>query len=303
MRAWFLITAAIFLPVSVSIAGSRMEKTIQEAFESLRELHSMRPGETYSVEVKGAIENGPKDQFLRRRTPSEVIESKLSSGCGDNALVFLERMERAGFDVLLIDSAEISSASLMNNFSGHAVVAVREKPSPEKASWHLVDPTNMKVISDKWSRDERSFEAFGRFFWIGYCGPATDYQIHTPEELKNFYALTLSKVPPTVLASRLIKLNFDVNPSMMKPDGSFLNPRLSHFLEMQDSVLRKYEIQPTRTVSIVLKRGADDARSTLSLSEGRWIAVIGADSGLSLSLLDYMERTVRRPLQTNSTSE
>jgi len=53
----------------------------------------------------------------------------LSCGCGDYALLFIARIAPRGFMTLLVDGVELSSETLQNHFSGHAVVAIRCRPS------------------------------------------------------------------------------------------------------------------------------------------------------------------------------
>ena len=297
MRPTLLMILALIVARGAE-AASALPEAIQEGFAAVRELKPMRPGNEYSVPVNGIVRAGRKERFLRCRTLDEILASKLSTGCGDNAVVFLDRMEKAGFEALLVDSAEISSASLLNTFSGHAVVAVRESGDKGEAPWHLVDSTNLKILSDKWSREERSFKAFGRLFWIGYCGPAAKYPVHTPGELKRFYAATLASVPRSVLSSELVQLQFTIDPSLLKPDQSLVNPRLSGFVALQNSVFESCGIMPKQSVPILLKRGGEDAQTSLAFSEaGGWIARVGTESGCSSSLLDYMERTVKQRLR------
>lgn len=297
MRISLLLFLALTLSLIAEPATPALRQAIQHGFAAVRSLKQMRPGTTYSLPVDGVTEIGRKEQFLRRRGSDEILASKLSCGCGDNARVFLDHLERAGFETLLVDAAEISSASLLNKFSGHAVVAVREKPSKDNAPWHLVDSTNLKIISENWSPEEKSFQAFGRLFWIGYCGPASEYPVQTPDKLQRFYTTTLATVPPSVLASKLVHLNFTIDPSLLNPDKSLVNPHLSKFVELQKPIFQDNAITPTRTVPVLLKRGGDNSQTDLTFSEPEgWVALVGTKSGCSPSLLAYMEQMVKERL-------
>ena len=117
-------------------------------------------------------------------------------------------------------------------------MAVRDRGGKDAGDWCLVDTTNLKVVSDHWPKDEHEFEAFGRLFWIGYCGPAAQYPVHSP---------TLENVPPSVLASALVQLKFTLDPSLLNPDGTIVNPRLSDFIGLQDCNFRYPEhAEPAR---------------------------------------------------------
>jgi|GEM_PF-1568741 len=290
-----IIVLAIAFTVFNRAQAADVKEAIAAGFAAVRALQPMRSGATYSVKVRGVTESGPGDQFLRRREADEIVESKLSCGCGDNALVFLRAVEGRGLKTLYIDSAEVSSASLITCYSGHVVVALREPDPDESNGWTLVDTTNLRIISDHWSKAESSFIAFHNLFWIGYCGSWEEYPVHTPDELRRFYTDTLAKVPPSVLATALIRLKFTIDPSLVNPDGSLANPRVSKFIGMQEQVLKAHSIDPASTVSILLKRGGDDANSTLSFVESEgWVARIGKQGGCNPSLLEYFESYVRQ---------
>lgn len=268
-----------------------VQDAIQAGFHGVRALRQMHRGVAYTLQVGDSTETGPGDQFLRRRTAREISQSGLSCGCGDNALVFLACVEGRGVAALLVDAAEVSSASLANTFSGHAIVAVRD--TAPNADWCLVDTTNLRVISEHWSRDDISFRAFGRLFWIGYVGPVGSYPVHSPAELRQFYRTTLAKIPRQTLSAAIIRLTFSIDLSLMNPNGVLVNPRLAEFVTLQERILREQAIAPTRTVSILLKRGGDDARTELAFSESNgWVANVGTRSACSPSLLDYFEHGV-----------
>ena len=123
----------------VSAKTETAEQHIETVFSELRTLKPMLARELYTVRVAGKEETGVKDQFLRRRTAQEISNSGLSSGCGDHAILFIERIEQREFETLLVDAAEISSTNLRYHFSGHAVVAIRSKKSPTNTpEWPFV---------------------------------------------------------------------------------------------------------------------------------------------------------------------
>jgi hypothetical protein len=141
----------------------------------------MKGGQEYSLPVCAVIQSGIGDSFLRKRSAHEILASSLSCGCGDNALVFLDAVQREGKETLLVDAAELSYSSLLYNFSGHVVVAVREPGS--NGDWELVDSTNLRVLSKHWSSTEKLFEVFGTKFWVGYCGGLDRYPLHSPQKI------------------------------------------------------------------------------------------------------------------------
>lgn len=295
MKTLFAILCFCLLPgLPVLADGLTVEQHVQGVFTQLRDLKFMQPGQSYTVRVSGAEETGLKEQFLRRRTAPEISDSGLSCGCGDNAIVFIDRLEARGFKALLVDGAEVSSGSLKDHFSGHAVVAIRSEAAPETASWWLVDSTNLKILSRDWSPTEKSFQAFGCIFWIGYCGPLAGYPVHNGEELKAFYTKTLASIPRQFLNQALFRFKFTIDTSLIGKDGLFLNPRLADFQRMQSDIFNAYGIEPEREIAIRLTRGGNGAETDLKYSnEAGWVGHLGLNSGCSLGLLSYFERVVR----------
>ena len=278
-----------------SAAEIQTEQAIHSVFSGLRNLKPMQAGQSYTVRVGGNDEAGLKEKFLRRRTALEIEESGLSCGCGDYAILFIEHIEPLGFSSLLVDGAEISSESLQNHFSGHAVVAIRDKEAASDAPWWLVDSTNLKIISRDWLPTSKKFQAFGRIFWIGYCGPLKGYPVHDADALKVFYTRTLAAVPLEFYNASFCRLNFTVDSSLIDPGKKFLNPRLAKFLQLQTRLFAAYCIEPKQEVSILLTRGSDSSTSELKGSRSAgWVGHIGLQSGCSVGLLSYFERIVAR---------
>jgi hypothetical protein len=277
------------------------EQHLATVFSELRAIEPMLASKSYTVRVAGELETGTKERFLRRRTAQEIRSSELSSGCGDYAILFVELVEALGFETLLVDAAEISSTNLRYNFAGHVVVAIRNQNLPSNAPWWLVDPTSRRVLSRNWSPKEKSFEVSGGVYWIGYCGPLSDYPVDDGQELSEFYAKTLNRVPKSVLERTLYRFTFDVDRSLINLKGEYLNPRLDRFIREQSTILEEYGIAPEREVSVTLKRGGEDSISQLTYSEENgWVNTVGLKSGCSPSMFAGLERNVRRQHERSS---
>ena len=286
-----------------SAKAETAEQHVEAVFSELRNVKQMLPGKEYTVSVAGEEESGPKERFLRRRTAQEISKSGLSSGCGDYAIVFIEGIEPRGFEKLLVDAAEISSASLRYHYSGHAVVAIRKKESPKNTPWWLVDSTSLKILSRNWQPTDKTFEVSGRVYWIGYCGPPSAYPVQSGQKLGEFYTQTLASVPASILNRTLYRFRYSVDPSLIDDDGKYLNPRLERFMQEQSTIFAKYHIKPEREVSITLKRGGNDIESELTYSEANgWVSHIGLKSGCSPAMLSGLEQNIRRHYQQKSKS-
>ena len=98
-----------------------------------------------------------------------------------------------------------------------------------------------------------------------------------------------------MLNRHIPRFKFTVDPLLRSPDGSYLNPHPTQFLELQVKLLAEYGIHPVDEISIRLVRGGDDVLSSLTYSEEKgWICTVGVRSGCSLSFLAYLEREVAR---------
>ena len=272
--------------------SSDVRVQIDHALAEVSKLKGMEHGKVFELPAGGKTMSGYGDDFLRRRTATEVLASGLASGCGDYAISFLYRMEQCGFKANFIDSAEISTASLRSHDSGHTVVAVRDEAA---GRWILADPTAGRVISENWDPASKMF--YGNY-WIGYYGPLASYPAHDHESLKQFYAATLKSIPPDVLAGHLFRFRFVVDPSLLGKDGEYLNPRLTAFLRDNGKVLEEQGIHPKREVEIRLMKGGDDAKGWLDYTKsGGFVATVGLKSAMSSSFVSYLETTVARQLQ------
>ena len=271
-----------------------IHKMIEGALAETGKLHDMSNGRVYQLPVGARTVTGQSDDFLRLRSGTEILASGLACGCGDYAISFIYLMEQCGFQANLVDSAEISTQSLRYRFSGHAVVAVRDKGA---GRWILVDPTNRRVISEDWSPNDKTFYAN---YWIGFFGPLASYPAHDPASLRKFYDATLKTIPINVLNEHLFRFRFTVDPSLISEHGEYLNPNLEAFLRDNGKFLRDADIHPTREIEIRLTKGGNDARSSLDYSDKTgWVCTIGLRSACSPSFGSYLETSVARRLSGN----
>jgi hypothetical protein len=289
MRYTLLLSA---LPLAVastclSSAYADTQADVRATMAQMKVLSDMDPRKNYSLRVDGKVETGRKEMFLRRRTPSEILRSGLSSGCGDYAAVFSELMSKRGYETLIVDGAAVSAASLTTCFMGHCVVAVRRRV---ESTWWLVNSTGGAIISENWSRGSTYFRAFGGLYWIGYVGPLSRYPVHGQEGLKAFYRSTLSQVPRDFLRTHLVRLKYVVDASLKDKKGGYLNPNLRSFLGMQEAILKAEHIDPVKTATVHLTKGGNKDESGCSRDgAGRVTVTLGLDSGCSVNLLGYIE--------------
>lgn len=262
-----------------------IQADIDAAYQRIKLVGAMKPDTFYRLPVGKAIVAGPKEAYLRKRTADEILRSNLASGCGDYAITFADLMRKAGYRILLVDGALVSGSSLISTFSGHAVVAVKD---PKSGKWWLANPTDRTVLSRNWSTASHNFEAFGLYFWIGYCGPVEKYPAKDGQSLELFYAQTLRNVPKDVLNMRLVRLVFTFDESLKDKDGKLLNPNADNLQKEQTKLFAKYAISPINKAEVVLCRGTDDGRTSVEMgANGRWIAKLGLKSSCSSSLLAY----------------
>lgn len=268
---------------------SELEARVQEALSAMEKIEAMRSGKSYTVEVDGKLETGTKETFLRRRTSQQITDSGLSSGCGDYAIVFEERMRESGYETMFMDTVQVSLSSLISNFAGHALVAVKTADMPY---WFLVDPTARRILSIAWTGKEDM--VLGRY-WVGFRGKVSQYPLDGPEALKTFYRKTLDTVPTDVLNRNVVGLEFVVDESLKTADGGYLNPRIPELLGRVPLVLEAAGVTPARSIEIRLIPGTPDATSRMErTTEGRWVCRVGLKSDLGLGFVSWAAAQVEQ---------
>jgi len=283
--------------------NKNMLSLIKSGFGVVARLKMMKPGEKYSFKtVQGTI-TGTKEDFLRKRSPEEVLEHGRASGCGDYALVFANFMEKQGIVVKLIESAQISFISLKSNFAGHLVVAILDQ---ENNRWILADPTRRRIISDNWDIDKKSFVVSNTIYWIGFKGSLSEYRslIDGPEKLKNFYKLTLQNVPKNILEEELFDLEFVVDSSMYLRDGSMANENVDRFIrrvkELYSQFFMEYNNISPRKIKVTFMRGNDSVTSKIRYSKKRgWVCIVGDQSDMRIELLQQIENAIVKHKKKN----
>jgi hypothetical protein len=112
--AWPKVFALCFrVALLVGATSAWAKETVLTAIlsnlEQVQRLQSMDNRRQYDLEAKGSLVTGSADDFLRCRTPAEIIKSGLSCGCGDYAFAFYSLMEAKGFQAIYIDAVPLSS--------------------------------------------------------------------------------------------------------------------------------------------------------------------------------------------------
>ena len=256
---------------------------INSVFSELREIRYMRPPKKYSAFVDSIEYTEKKEFYLRKRNPTEIIKSKLTSGCGDSAFAFYYLIRKHNTECSIIDAVKISNSSLINNFSGHMVVKVIDKNNNKTL---LVDPSRKEIIDENWDNNRKSFNAFNSEFWIGFNGAFVDYPIHNASELKEFYNKSLNNIPKEILKEKILGLNLQVgNEFSQNKDVSDEIANLNLWL---DNAYKKYKIQPHKFIIIIQKSKTNNI-SIYKDNHNKWICEINGIEDLSLTLLDSIE--------------
>ncbi len=275
-----LCSAGVLRPQNPS---PEAERAISEAFDKVGALQPMPNGATYTLTVGGKQVTAEPDYFLRRRTGGEILESGWSGGSGDNAIAVLYLLEKRGYEVSFIDSAQISTQSLEWGFSGLAALALRD---PQSGIWVFVDPSR-RIYWYPFNTKDQSF--YGNY-WIGFLGRLADYPAHDPESLKAFYRATLKTIPAKTLDRTLFRFRFTVDPSLIAPNGQYRNPNLERLLRDEGKILAAHGVHPTNEVQIHLKNGEDNATSRCEYAgKDGWVCTLGEQSALSLGFVSYLE--------------
>ena len=278
------------------ISPTLVQAILTDVFTSVNRLRPMPYGATYTLTVGGKAITADPDYFLRRRSGPEILESGMTDGCGDNAIAALYILEKAGYEALFVDSAKISTESLENGFSGHAVVAVRD---PKSGNWLRVDPTRHQFVYP-FNADEKSFDGN---YWIGFRGRLADYPAHDPDSLKKFYRGTLNTIPKDVLNQTLYQFQFTVDPSLIGITGRYHNPNLTRFLRDNAKILAAHGVHPVNVIPIRLLNGQDNADSSCHYSEQQgWTCILGQRSALSLGFLSDLEDTLNSARKNGPTA-
>lgn len=286
-----------FLLTKAPVQNRSLESDIQEVFEQVSKIESASPYEEYSFSVGGQIETGMRDDFLRRRTADEIIESGFSTGCGDYAIAFYQFMQNKGYTVQFVDSVQISYRGVLTAYAGHTGVLVFDKTQNR---WLFVDPTAQTIVSQNWDLSEPYYKPNGENgtqYWIGYHGSLEDYPAKNSEDLKRFYQEILDKVPKKVWKRELIGLEFVIDNSFVEENGHYANPNVTRFVEYPQEALSRLGIKPKKRVKIRITKGGEDDTGDLTYTEKNgWILSVGTEAAMSFRLLDYVEMKVRKIL-------
>jgi hypothetical protein len=284
-----VLLAGVLLFAAAAAPVRAKDTALVDILAGLDRMHGLRmmsEDKTYELPARGEKMSGRSDDFLRRRTPQEIMDSGLSTGCGDYAFSFYTLMKARGRDVLYADAAALTAHSLKNHFDGHTAVAVKDEAS---GNWILVDPTFGRIISGDWDPKERLYVGPAGRFWFGYVGKLEDYPVKGPEELKKFYAETLATVPKDVWAKIFIKYEFTIDDSMKLKGGGYTNPHVVEFIRRPDEFYEGMGVTPEKSVRVTLKDGVDDKADTCEKNDdATWTCWISRGAAMSQHMTDWM---------------
>jgi hypothetical protein len=293
MNARILAALALLFGALAASPARAKETTLTDILAGLETVRAFRPmadGRTYELPARGAVLKGVGDDFLRRRTPDEILRSGLSTGCGDYAFAFDRLLSAKGYETLYVDAAALDYESIVHHFSGHTAVAVKEK---ETGNWILVDPTFDRIVSADWDPASRLYAGPAGHFWIGYVGPLEKYAVNDPEALKRFYGDTLAKVPKDVWDKELVRFDFTIDASMRTKDGGYTNPNVLEFIRRPDDVLKSIGATPGRAVKITLKDGGDAPTDDCARgADGAWVCTVSRGARMSAGMTDWLARKI-----------
>ena len=282
--------------VTVSATAWAKETVLTSILSSLEEVQKLRPmdnGKQYELEAKGTKVTGFPDDFLRRRTPAEILKSGLSCGCGDYAFAFYSLIEAKGFHAIYIDAVALNYSAIEHGDSGHTGVAVKDHDS---GNWILVDPTSNKIISADWDPTSTLYEGPAGRFWIGYKGSLDKYPIANHDALRAFYAETLRSVTKAAWEKALLAFDFAVDDSLKTKDGGYSNPNLEAFLARPAATFKALGIQPSRRVKVTLKSWDKKTGSSdvIQEADGSWTCFVQDRGRMSASLTDWITAAILR---------
>ncbi|MCX5791338.1 MAG: hypothetical protein NTY45_03845 [Elusimicrobia bacterium] len=265
-----------------------VKKDIYSALARVAKLETMSAGREYTLPVGTGTVTGEKENFLRRRTPDEILAGGLSSGCGDQAAAFYGLMRSKGYKLLFVDAVELSVSSLLSKFNGHTAVAVKDAAS---GKWLLADPVAAEIISEDWDPSAKVYRSPAGSFWVGYAGSLERYPYKTPARLGAFYVKTLTTVPSEVRDEEIVRLRFSAGPGALKPDGSFFNPRMPAFIADYSTVYERLGLHPRRYVDVKLSaRDAGPDSECKKTGQGAIECLIGGSSALGGAAFSWIER-------------
>ncbi len=255
-----------------------------EVFDRVKALKPMDYARVYTLSAGGRPLTGKPYDFLRRRTPEEILASGLTVDSGDIAIVTVYLAQKHGLEAELVDSAEISTQTLEYGYSGIAVVAVRD---PESGTWARMDAATGSFHFPFLPADKLLYGDH----WVGFRGRLADYPVHDPESLNKFYRDTLKTMPSEVLNKHLYRFRFTVDSSLLNPNGTYRNPNLGRFLADNGKILAAHGVHPVHEIAIRLVAGLRGAESYLEYSDDKkeWVCFLGLEHPCGLRLVTYFE--------------
>ena len=290
--ALLLGIALVFLSPA-ALAKETTYTAILSGLARVQKLQEMDNEKEYDLDARGVRMTGVPDDFLRHRTPAEILQSGLSCGCGDYAFAFYSLITSRGFEAIYIDAAALNYTAIERGDSGHTGVAVRDK---ESGNWVLVDPTNNKILSADWNPASPIYESIPGRFWIGYKGPLNKYPVKDHAALRKFYNDTLNTVPRAVWEKELLAFDYRVDDSLKRKDGSYSNPNMEAFLARPARILKTLGVHPSQTVTVTLKSWVRKTGNSdvVRNADGSWTCYVSEHSAMSVSLTDWIMAAIRR---------
>ncbi len=254
-------------------------------FDRVKALKPMEDGKVCTLSAGGKPLTGRPYDFLRRRTPEEILASGLTADSGDIAIAAVYLAQKRGIETELVDSAEISTRTLEYGSAGVVVIAVRD---PKSGVWARMDPATESYTVPFRPTDKL---LFGNH-WVGFRGRPADYPVHDPESLNKFYRDTLKSMPPEVLNKHLFRFRFAVDSSLRNRNGTYRNPNLGRFLADNGKILAAHGVHPVHEIAIRMVAGLQGAESYLEYWDDKdeWVCFLGLENECGLDLVSYLER-------------
>lgn len=263
-----------------------VHEAIQAALLIVGRLHLMDNSRTYTLSARGKLASGVPDDFLRTRTPQEILDSGLATGCGDFAAAFYSLISSKGFQALYIDGAELSWRGLLTYDAGHTGVAVHDAST---GRWILVDPTFQKILSEDWDIHSKIYANEFAHEWIGYLGPLEEYTVRDHPGLMEFMKRTLASASKSVLESELMRFDFVIDDSLRRPEGGYVNPNVDKFLAIPGQLQERFGLNAARHVRVTLTDGGDDHKDRCRVEGDTARCSISRSSAMSLHLFLHIQ--------------